>query len=148
VQSTATDTAIHNTGFVDATDVGGHHAKAQDVADTTLAPIAVLPETLKVADARLRGPEGCMASHRASQVVITGKRIVSATFYVDGRKARTVSRARNGRYVFSLRAKSVGYGSHRIKVVVRFQAGSTMKSKTLRMRINRCRPVVVPVFTG
>src|SRR5919107_4112978 len=79
VQTAVGDALVHNTGVVDAQDVHGHHATASDDADTTLtAPIVVLPETLKVANAKLRGPQGCIPTKAASKVVVTGRRIASA----------------------------------------------------------------------
>lgn len=146
VQTGPTDTTIHNVGFVDATDDGGHHATAQDPADTSL--IAVLPETLKVADARLRGPQGCISAKRVSSVTIAGRRIASATFFVDGHKVKTLTRASHGRYTYRLTGKRLRYGSHGVTVKITFRSGSTLRTKTLHMRVNRCRPVVVPAFTG
>jgi hypothetical protein len=108
----------------------------------------VLPETLKVANAKLRGPQGCIATKRTSRVVVTGRRIASATFFLGGRKVKTQRRAINGKFFLELKGKKLSYGSHGITVVVRYLPNSTAKTKTLRMRVNRCRPVVVPTFTG
>lgn len=149
VQTAQGDTLIHNVADVDATDPNGRHATASDDADTTLTPpIVVLPETIKVANAKLRGPEGCVSTKRTSQVVVTGKRIASATFYVGGRKVKTQSKAVGGKFSLALKGKRLSYGSHGITVRIQFLPNSTLKSKTLRLRVNRCRPVVLPTFTG
>lgn len=149
VQTAATDTSVRNTGVVTAEDPNGRKVSATDSADTTLtAPIVVLPEKLLAANARLRGPVGCLSAKRAPRVVVTGRRIASVTYYVGGRKVKTLTRGVNGRFVLRLDTRRMGYGAHGVIAVVKFRPTSVLKTKTLRLRVIRCRPVVVPKFTG
>jgi hypothetical protein len=148
VQSTATDTLIHNVAVVNATDPDGRRASATDDADTTLAPIAVLPETIKAAGAKVRGPAGCLPANRSSSVIVTGKRIAAATFYLAGKKIRTITKPSKGRFILRITAKRLRFGSNGVTVRIKFLADSTLKTKVLKLRVNRCRPVVVPEFTG
>jgi hypothetical protein len=93
-------------------------------------------------------------------VYVTGHQIKSVTFYLDGHKIKTVTRPdKNGRYLVNINVRKLGFGVHRVKMVVVFQpssAGSAAtasaraaqtKSKTMYVVVARCRPPR-PVFTG
>ncbi|HEX5223908.1 MAG TPA: hypothetical protein VFW29_02145, partial [Solirubrobacteraceae bacterium] len=112
----------------------------------TVAAIAVLPEKAESGSATPAGPAECVS--RSTQVYITGHQIATATFYVDGRRMKTVAKAdRRGRYGIKLNGRKLRYGAHRIKVVVVFTATSETRPVTLHMAVVRCRPAV-PRFTG
>jgi SdrD B-like domain len=111
-----------------------------------VAGIAVLSEKAESGTATPGGPAGCIA--KATEVYVKGRQIVTATFYVDGRKVKTVSkRDKHGRYALKLTARKLRYGAHRVRVVVTFTSTSGTKPVTLRLAVVRCRPVV-PKFTG
>jgi len=113
--------------------------------------IQVLSETKtspKPGTAKLRGPSGCPI--RATTASVTGKRIAKVTFYLDGRKVRTVAHPdSHGRWNLRVTTRTLPYGRHRLRVVVTFKSGTTTKRKTLSMSFTRCHAAVVtPQFTG
>jgi hypothetical protein len=85
---------------------------------------------------------------QATVIYVKGLEIKSATFYLDGRKLKTVIRAdRHGRFGIKIKPPKVGSGVHRVKVRVVFKTGSQTKSKTMQVPVIRC-PVPHPKFTG
>jgi hypothetical protein len=111
--------------------------------------VNVLPIQVRPGSAKLRGPTGCPTGRTASATV-TGKRIVKVTFYVDGKKFKTITKPdRKGRWSITLKPKTLPYGAHRVRAKVEFATDSKTKAKNLALSFNRCRPAVVkPKFTG
>jgi hypothetical protein len=111
--------------------------------------IAVSPARVRPGSARLSGPSGCPTTS-AVAASVSGRRIVKVTFYVDGRKVKTLTEAnRNGKWVLPMNVKRFAFGTHRVRVTVQFARSSQTKARTLRLSFNRCRPAVVkPQFTG
>jgi hypothetical protein len=100
------------------------------------------------AAARLRGPSGCAG--RAFRARVSGREIAQVTFFVDGKRRRTV-KAKAGRTVFSVRVDPRGQslGVHRVTAKVRFAAGGGAKARTLRLVYQRCSKAALrPRFTG
>ena len=95
------------------------------------------------------GPTGCPTT-TAVAASVSGRRIVKVTFYVDGKKVKTLTKAnRNGRWVLPMNVKRFAFGTHRVRVTVQFAKSSQTKAKTLRLSFNRCHSAVVkPQFTG
>jgi uncharacterized repeat protein (TIGR01451 family) len=170
VQTHAGDTSVHNVATVQGT-VGGRTAVASDDATTTLsqppaAPVApVAPATpaspppagavspvsvLSPGSARLRGLTGCAARTRPATFTVTGKRIARVTFFLDGRKVRSVTRPdSSGRYRLTVSTRRLRPGAHRVKVRIQFTAASGTKTRTLSKSFDRCvSPKVQPKFTG
>ena len=44
--------------------------------------------------------------------------VKSVTFYLDGRKLKTVTKSKNQRYAIKVSARGLGYGRHRLQVKV------------------------------
>jgi hypothetical protein len=111
--------------------------------------VRVSPARVRPGSAKLSGPSGCPRTS-AVAATVSGRRIVKVTFYVDGKKVRTLTKAnRSGRWVLPMNVKRFAFGTHRVRVVVQFAKSSQTKAKTLRLSFNRCRPAVVrPQFTG
>ena len=60
---------------------------------------------------------GCVA--RTAHVYIAGRQIVSATFYLDGRRVKTITKPdRSARYGIDVNARKLRFGVHRVKVIV------------------------------
>ncbi len=113
------------------------------------APLSVSPPPkLPVAGgaARISGPRSPDGPFRVS---VTGREIVSVTYYVDGRRVATM-RARPRRTRFSLRIDPGGQGSgvHRVTARVRFTERSGSTSTRLRFTYRRRATSVRPRFTG
>jgi hypothetical protein len=111
--------------------------------------VRVSPARVRPGSAKLSGPSGCPTTS-AVAASVSGRRIVKVTFYVDGKKVKTLTEPnRNGRWVLPMNVKRFAFGTHRVRVVVQFAKSSQTKAKTLRLSFNRCRPAVVrPQFTG
>jgi hypothetical protein len=111
--------------------------------------IKVSPSRIKPGSAKLSGPSGCPTTNVVAATV-TGKRIVKVTFYVDGKKVKTLTRANKGsRWVLPLNVRRLAYGSHRVQAKVQFAKSSTTKTKTMRLSFSRCGAAAAqPQFTG
>jgi hypothetical protein len=111
--------------------------------------VRVSPARVRPGSAKLRGPSGCPTTS-AVAASVSGRRIVKATFYVDGKKVKTLTKAnRNGAWVLPMNVKRFAFGTHRVRVTVQFAKSSETKAKTLRLSFSRCHSAVVkPQFTG
>jgi prealbumin domain-containing protein len=111
--------------------------------------VQVSPARVRPGSAKLRGPSGCPTTS-AVAATVSGRRIVKVTFYVDGKKVKTLTKAnRNGRWVLPMNVKRFAFGTHRVRVTVQFARSSQTKAKTLRLSFSRCHSAVVkPQFTG
>ena len=122
----------------------------QPPAEQAVSPqIAVSPARVRPGQRATSGPSGCPTT-TAVAASVSGRRIVKVTFYVDGRKVKTLTKAnRNGAWVLPMNVKRFAFGTHRVRVTVQFARSSQTKAKTLRLSFNRCHPAVVkPQFTG
>jgi uncharacterized repeat protein (TIGR01451 family) len=153
VQTQVGQTAVDNVADVKGTDQNGRSATAEAKFSTQLTQpqIAVAPETVvqvTPGTAKLRGPTGCPT--RATTATVTGTRISKVTFYVDGKKFKTITRPDSkGRWSLAINPKKFAFGAHKVRVTVEFAANSGTKTKTLQLSFNRCRPAIVkPKFTG
>jgi hypothetical protein len=131
-------------------------APAADTTTPAPAPVAAPPPRQQVSPARvvagtakLSGPTGCPTTN-AVAATVTGKRIVKVTFYVDGRKVKTVNKPNaKGRWSLALNMRSIAYGTHRVRARVQFAKSSGTQPKTLRLSFNRCHAAGArPQFTG
>jgi hypothetical protein len=124
----------------------------QPPAEAVVSPtpqVRVSPARVRPGSAKLRGPSGCPTTS-AVAASVSGRRIVKVTFYVDGKKVKTLTKAnRNGAWVLPMNVKRFAFGTHRVRVTVSFAKSSQTKAKTLRLSFSRCHSAVVkPQFTG
>jgi len=162
VQTAAGQTRVDNVAQATGTDHNGHSASAQDDAVTQLVqpPVAtptprqspqiqVSPARVRPGSARLRGPTGCPRT-KVVKATVTGRLIVKVTFYLDGKRVRTLTKPdKHGRWILTVTVGKVAYGTHRVVARVQFAKTSETKAKTMRLSFNRCRPAIVaPKFTG
>jgi hypothetical protein len=147
------DTDQHSTTILPAGTVSPDTpAQAAGTSPSTAQPpqSAVSPARVRPGSARLRGPSGCPTTS-AVAATVTGRRIVKVTFYVDGKKVKTLTRANasGGRWVLPMNVKRFAFGSHRVQARVQFARSSQTRSRTLRLSFSRCHPANVrPNFTG
>jgi hypothetical protein len=153
VQTQLGQTAVDNVADVNGTDKNGRSATAEAKFSTQLTQPQVVVAPAAVAKvtpgtAKLRGPTGCPT--KATTASVTGTKISKVTFYVDGKKVKTVTRPDSkGRWSLGITPKKYAFGAHKVRVTVEFAANSGTKTKTLRLTFNRCRPAIVkPKFTG
>ena len=114
---------------------------------TTATPLGTSTAPAVTGIARLTGPRSPTGPFR---VWVTGRQIVSVTYYLDGRRIKTV-RARDGRTRFSVRIdpRRQSRRVHRISARVRFTPASGTTSKRLRMSYRRgATSMSTPRFTG
>jgi hypothetical protein len=111
--------------------------------------VRVSPARVRPGSARLSGPTGCPTTN-AVAASVSGRRIVKVTFYVDGKRVKTLTQPnRKGSWVLPMNVKRFAFGTHRVRVVVQFAKSSQTKAKTLRLSFNRCHSAAVrPQFTG
>jgi uncharacterized repeat protein (TIGR01451 family) len=120
------------------------------VPPPTVPPVKVVPaklaQTVVRGTAFAHGPSECVVGN--ARVYVRGRQIKSVTFYLDGPHVKTLKRPdRKGRYLVSIDARKLGFGVHRVKIVVVFVPRSKTKSKTIYVLVARCRPPR-PAFTG
>jgi len=97
----------------------------------------------------MRGPRGCPTTNVVAATV-SGKRIVKVTFYLDGKKVKTLTKPnKGGRWVLPVNVSRLAYGSHRVRAKVQFAKSSGTKIKTMRVSFTRCGAAAAqPQFTG
>jgi hypothetical protein len=120
------------------------------VAQNAVSPaIQVNPARVRPGSAVLRGPHACPTTNVVAATV-TGKRIVKVTFYLDGKKVKTLTKPNKGSgWVLPLNVRRLAYGSHRVQAKVQFAKASGTKAKTMRLSFSRCGAAAAqPQFTG
>jgi hypothetical protein len=177
VQTAAGQTSVVNVADVTGTDENGKVVTDEDTFTTTLTqpqtpstpqpPVTtttVTPPTVAPAQqvagvtaagparrgtAALRGPRACPRTSRVAATV-TGRQIRRVTFFVRGKKVKTVTKAdRNGRWTLSVRTSSLRRGANAVTARVEFNGASATRTRTLRITITRCAAQAVqPQFTG
>jgi hypothetical protein len=175
VQTAAGQTSVVNVADVKGTDENDKVVTDEDTFTTTLTqptppshptppstpvtPPAIAPAqqvagvtaTSRAArgTAALRGPRVCPRTSSVSATV-TGRQIRRVTFFVGGKKVRTVTKAdRNGRFTLKLRTSSLRRGANAVVARVEFTTASRTQTRSLRITITRCAAQAVqPQFTG
>jgi hypothetical protein len=113
---------------------------------TTPSQGGVLPVSVASGRASLRGPSGCVK--RAFRARVSGRSIASVTFFVDGKKVKTVSGKRSV-YAVKVRPGRLGFGRHKIVARVVFTAASGTAARSIPLTFRRCpQGAVAPRFTG
>jgi hypothetical protein len=106
----------------------------------------VLPEAIASGRASLRGPSGCVK--QAFQARVKGRSIASVTFFVDGRRVKTVNGKRVS-YSIKVRPSTYGFGRHKIVARVVFTTASGTKARNIPLTFRRCaQGATDPRFTG
>jgi hypothetical protein len=123
-------------------------AQNQAPAAQNQAPAqSVLGQSVSRGAARVIAPSRCVT--RTFTVVVTGARVQSVTFFVNGKKVRTIQGSTaQVRRRFSVTLPRPVSVSH-VVARVRFQPNTTPATRTLRVTIRRCAVRrVQPEFTG
>ena len=153
------DTSVTNLGVVTGRPEIGSPVSDDDDAVTTLTqPPApdigrVVGEVITTPLARVtRGRAAVVAPTRCVSnrftVTVTGRRMASVTFFVDGKRVKRVTGSTT-RARLALNAARYRSGAHRITATVTFQRTSQTATRTLRAVIRRCAAArVAPTFAG
>lgn len=125
-------------------------APAPALAPVVQPQLAVSPAHARPASAKLSSPSACATSN-VIVARVAGQRIERVTFYVHGKRVKTLERPNRGsKWVLSTRVHGLPkHGPYRVRARVEFTASSQTKPKTLRMLVSRCRSGASrPTFTG
>jgi hypothetical protein len=122
-------------------------AVPQVAAPAPVPEIQVLPLRQTPGRARLQGPRACTRIP-AAQATVVGRQIARVTFYVDGRRVRTLTRPdAHGRW--RLHTGTPAFGTHRVRARIEFTRASGSAPQTLTTSFSRCQGSVArPQFTG
>ncbi|MGZ4268880.1 MAG: DUF7507 domain-containing protein [Solirubrobacteraceae bacterium] len=158
VPTASTQTRIDNAATATATDPAGRTASAQATLSTLLtladeqqpstAGPVIAPVAIQSGRATLYGPRGCPV--RVTTAFVKGRRVVRVTYYVDGRRVRTLSRPnRAGHFTLRFALRGLRPGVHRLAARIEFAPDSHTRTQTLRLTFVRCRGgAITPTFTG
>jgi hypothetical protein len=140
---------ITNTATVTGTPPKG--PQVGPLSSSVLANVAsqgVLPAKSCVSGTvTLNGAAGC--TRRPFKAKLSSAGVVKVTFYLDGRKLRTMTskEARSGRLLIGIDPRKLAYGVHRLTAKIELTCGHKQIVRTLIFI--HCRPPVVkPTFTG
>ena len=83
-------------------------------------------------------------------VTVNGRNIRRVTFYLDGKKLRSLTKPNAGtRYRIAVRPDELQRGTHRVIAKTSFTAASGTPTRSLRVVFQRCgRSASAPKFTG
>ena len=86
---------------------------------------------------------------RSLSVHVTALGVKSVTFYLDGRKLKTVTKAKNQRYSIKVSARRLGYGRHRLQARVTMR-NATCATAAAAAAFVKVKPAIIrrPQFTG
>ena len=116
---------------------------AQPTPTPTPTPVPVA----LTGSARLHTSQGCMSAN-STKASVSGSRIESVAFFVDGKKVKTVTTPNSGdNYTLTMSCAHLGFGTHRARAAVTFATGVSPQHRTLVFQITRTRPVR-PQFAG
>ncbi len=111
---------------------------------TPPAAVQVLGARAVASSAVLKSASGCAAN--AFTASVSGRGIDRVTFYLDGRRIKTV---RNPAYRVRISPTGLSRGAHRVTARVAFVAAAQRGPATRRMTFLRCaRAAQAPRFTG
>ena len=82
-------------------------------------------------------------------VHVTALGVKSVTFYLDGRKLKTVTKAKNERYSIKVSARALGYGRHRLQVRVQMRNATCATAAAAKAFVKvKATTIRRPQFTG
>jgi hypothetical protein len=114
-------------------------------APPTPPQVQVLPRQVRSSAARLVGPSRCVS--RTYSVAVSGSPVRSVSFWVNGKRIKTV-RARTGQRRFRF-TRALRTPVARVEARVNFASNASPATRRLRKTIRRCAPAAVrPQFTG
>ncbi len=107
--------------------------------------VVVAPRQVRSSAARLVGPSRCVS--RTYSVAVSGSPVRSVSFWVNGKRIKTV-RARTGQRRFRF-TRALRTPVARVEARVNFASNASPATRRLRKTIRRCAPAAVrPQFTG
>ena len=85
---------------------------------------------------------------RSLSVHVTAVGVKSVTFYLDGRKLKTVTKHKNQRYSIKVSVRRLGYGRHRLQVKVKTRDANCTAAAAAAAFVKVRSPTIRPKFTG
>jgi hypothetical protein len=146
----ATPASAGSYQWVAANSGDAHHAAVagacNDPAEQASVAVAVVKGSCVASPVTLRGVSARV--HRQLTVHVTAAGIKSVTFYLDGRKLATVTKARNHRYSLTISTRGLRYGVHRLSAKVTTSSASCTRAAAAGTFVKVRTPTIVPKFTG
>ncbi len=149
-------TNTSNTVVVDvpsSSTAGTHTSGSSGVLSSTVSqpPRSGVLAFSSVSVPKLKGPEGCVRGE--FHVSIKSAHVASVTFYLDGRKLKTLTakNAHKGLLTIAIDPSKLKVGAHKLvaKITMTHTASTKAKQGTRSMMVLRCRAAVLtPKFTG
>jgi hypothetical protein len=85
---------------------------------------------------------------RTLSVHVTALGVKSVTFYLDGRKLKTVTKPKNQRFSIKVSVRRLGYGRHRLQVKVKTRDANCTAAAAAAAFVKVRSPTIRPKFTG
>jgi hypothetical protein len=79
---------------------------------------------------------------------VTALGVKSVTFYLDGRKLKTITKATNHRYSVKVNARKLGYGRHRLSVKATMRDAACARAAAAGSFVKVRPPTIRPKFAG
>jgi hypothetical protein len=79
---------------------------------------------------------------------VTALGVKSVTFYLDGRKLKTVTNSKNHRYSVKVDARKLGYGRHRLSVRATMRNATCARAAAAGSFVKVKPPTIRPKFAG
>ena len=139
-------------GTPGTTTPGGTKASSGVLATTSGKPGSGTLAFVTASAPKLIAPQGCLRGGEI-KVSIKSASVLSVTFYLDGRKVRTLTakNAHKGLLTIEINSAALTLGGHTLaaKITMAHPASVKATQTTRRATLLRCRPdVVTPKFTG
>jgi hypothetical protein len=85
---------------------------------------------------------------RSLSVHVTALGVKSVTFYLDGRKLKTVTKPKGQRYSITVSARNLGYGRHRVQAKVKMRNATCATAAAAKAFVKVKAATIRPQFTG
>jgi hypothetical protein len=94
----------------------------------------------------LRGVVRRVRNHLSASVTAPGAK--SVTFYLDGRKLKTVAQPKNSRFSLTINTKRLSYGAHRVRTTVTMSDSNCANGALAARFIHAKAAAIRPTFAG
>jgi hypothetical protein len=129
----------------DAANNGVSNA-CNDPAEQSSVAVSIVQASCVPSPVVLRGLSAKV--RRTLSVHVTALGAQSVTFYLDGRKLKTVTKPKNQRFSIKVSVRKLGYGRHRLRVKVKTRDVNCTAAAAAAAFVKVRSPTIRPKFTG
>jgi hypothetical protein len=108
--------------------------------------VTVVKASCVASPVRLRGLSAKV--RRTLTVHVTALGVQSVTFYLDGRKLKTVTKPKNQRFTIKVSVSKLGYGRHRLQVRAKARDENCSAAAVAAAFVKVKPPIIRPKFAG